>query len=88
MATRKVFLGGVLGLSLFASGVLVGQNVNPHRHPNLAAAQRLIEQAVGRVDAAQQANEFDMNGHAAKAKELLGHAFEEIKLAAEAANRH
>jgi hypothetical protein len=29
-----------------------------------------------------------MNGHAAKAKELLGHAFEEIKLAAEAANRH
>lgn len=88
MITRKLALGTVLGLGLFASGVIVGQNVNPHRHPNLAAAQRFMEQAVGKLDAAQQANEFDMGGHAAKAKDLLGRAFEEVKLAAEAANRH
>jgi hypothetical protein len=88
MNTRKLVLGSVLSLGLFASGVLVGQNVNPHRHPNLAAAQRLMEQAVGKIDAAQQANEFDMNGHAAKAKDLLGRAFEEVKLAAGAANRN
>lgn len=88
MVTRKRVLGSVLGLGLFASGVLVGQNVNPHRHPNLAAAQRFMEQAVGKIDEAQRANEFDMNGHAQKAKELLGRAFEEVKMAAEAANRH
>jgi hypothetical protein len=88
MITRKLVLGSVLSLGLFASGVLVGQNVSGRRHPNLAAAQRLIEQAVGKIDAAQQANEFDMGGHAAKAKDLLGRAFEEVKQAAEAANRH
>jgi hypothetical protein len=86
MITRKLVLGSVLSLGLFASGVLVGQNVSPRRHPNLAAAQRLMEQAVGRIDAAQAANEFDMNGHAQKAKELLGRAFEEVKMAAETAN--
>jgi hypothetical protein len=78
----------MLSLGLFSSGVLVGQNVSPARHPNLAAAQRLIEQAMGKIDAAQQANEYDMGGHAAKAKELLGQAFEQVKMAAEAANRH
>ncbi len=88
MKMRKLAMGCVLSLGLFASGVIVGQNVNPNRHPNLAAAQHLIEQAIGRLDAAQQANEYDMHGHAAKSKELLGRAFEEIKKAAEAANRH
>ena len=88
MITRKLVLGGVLGLGLFASGVLVGQDVSARRHPNLNAAQRFMEQAVNKLDAAQQANEFDMNGHAAKAKDLLGKAYEEVKLAAEAANHH
>ena len=87
MITRKLLMGSVLGLGLFASGVVVGQNVNPNRHPNLAAAQRFMEQAIGKLDAVQQANEFDMHGHAAKAKDLLRQAFEETKQAAEAANR-
>jgi hypothetical protein len=85
---RKLVLGSLLALSLIAGGVTVAQNVNPHRHPNLAAAQRLIDQAIGRIDAAQQANEFDMGGHAAKAKDLLARANEEIKQAAMEANRH
>ncbi len=85
---RKLVLGSLLALSLIAGGVTVAQNVNPHRHPNLAAAQRLIDQAMGRIDAAQQANEFDMGGHAAKAKDLLARANEEIKQAAMEANRH
>jgi hypothetical protein len=46
MKIRKLALGAILSLGLFASGVVVGQNVNPNRHPNLAAAQRLIEQAM------------------------------------------
>lgn len=88
MKTRNLILGSVLCLGLFTSGVVVGQNVNPNRHPNLAAAQDLIEQAIGRVDAAQRANEYDMGGHAAKAKELLADAFREIKQAARAADHH
>lgn len=88
MKSRKLILGSVLSIGLFTSGILVGQNVSGMRHPNLNAAQRLIEQAIGKVDAAQGANEFDMNGHAAKAKDHLAKAYEEIKQAAEAANRH
>ena len=88
MKVRKMLMGGVLCLGLFVSGVLVGQDVSGRRHPNLFAAQRFIEQAMGKVDAAQSANEFDMGGHAAKAKDHLAKAYEEIKRAAEAANRH
>lgn len=57
------------------------------RHPNLAAAQRLCTQAWERITAAQQANEFDMDGHAQKAKELLDQVNRELKAAAEDANR-
>jgi hypothetical protein len=64
------------------------QNVSGARHPNLAAAQRLSEQAYMRITDAQQANEFDLAGHAAKAKELLDQVNKELKLAAEQANRN
>ena len=62
------------------------RNVSARKHPNIAAAQRLVDQAYQRVTAAQKANEYDMNGHAAKAKELLEQADRELKAAAEAAN--
>ena len=87
MKVSRVLLGSVVCLGLFTSGVVVGQNVNPNRHPNLAAAQSFIEQAIDRVSAAQGANEFDMGGHAAKAKDHLADAYREIKLAARAADR-
>lgn len=64
------------------------QNISPDRHGNLAAAQELVRQAFDRITAAQQANDFDLGGHAGNAKELLRQASEELKLAAEAANRH
>ena len=63
------------------------QNIAPRRHGNLAAAQELSRQAFDKLTAAQQANEFDMGGHAARAKELLRQANAEMKLAAQAANR-
>jgi hypothetical protein len=78
-------LGSVLSLACFASGVLVAQGP---RHPNLRAAQDLINQAYDRITAAQQANEWDMGGHAARAKDLLDQAKREIRLATEAANHH
>ncbi len=47
------------------------RNINPRKHPNLAAAQRLVSEAFNKISVAQKANEFDMGGYAAKAKELL-----------------
>jgi hypothetical protein len=62
------------------------QNVSPYRHGNLAAAQDLARQAYDRISQAQVANEFDLGGHAAKAKKLLEQVNWQIKQAAEAAN--
>jgi hypothetical protein len=86
-------LGGVaLGVVLVCAGLAVAQkpvdNVSGKRHPNLAAAQRLSTEAFEKIRAAQEANEWDMNGHAAKAKELLEQVNNQLKLAAEAANKN
>jgi hypothetical protein len=88
MKVSKLLLGSILGVSVVTSGFVIAQDVSARRHPNLNAAQRLIDQAIGRIDAAQGANEFDMDGHAQHAKDLLDQANREIKLAAEAANHH
>lgn len=92
MKIRKIALGTVAGAGLFLAGFTVAQhpaqNVAPNRHPNLAQAQNLIAQAYNKLIAAQQYNEWDMSGHAAKAKEYLDRAGQEIKAAAEASNRH
>ena len=92
MTIRRVVLATVIGASLLGGGSLVAQkpprNISPRRHPNLAAAQRFLDQAYMKIKAAQEANEFDINGHAAKAKELLEQADKELKEAAEAANKN
>ena len=91
MTTRNMFLSGAMGLGLMACGITLAQpasNVSGARHPNLAAAQRFAQQAYDKVTAAQEANEFDMDGHAAKAKGYLEQASNELKAAAEAANRN
>ena len=48
--------------------------------------QRLSQQAWEKIVAAQEANEWDMQGHAQKAKNLLDEVNKELKMAAEAAN--
>jgi len=81
---------GMLGCLLAVGAFALAdppKDVSPGRHPNLAAAQRLSRQAWERIIDAQKANEWDMNGHAQKAKELLDQANVELKLAAEVANR-
>lgn len=88
---KNMLVRALLVLTLLCSGVLYAQkkpvrNVSGARHPNLAAAQRACQNAFEKLEAAQKANEFDMNGHAQKAKDLLEQANQEIKLAAEAAN--
>lgn len=92
MRISKSLAGAVLAVALIGGGVAAAQkpveNVSGKRHPNLAAAQRLSQQAFEKVTAAQQANEWDMDGHAAKAKDLLDQANQQLKLAAEAANKN
>ncbi|HEY4906607.1 MAG TPA: hypothetical protein VIH74_04100 [Candidatus Acidoferrum sp.] len=92
MKISRILAGAVVALALITGGVAVAQrpvdNVSGKRHPNLAAAQRLSQQAFEKISAAQQANEWDMQGHAAKAKELLDQANQELKQAAQAANKN
>jgi hypothetical protein len=92
MTIRKVMVTGIAAVTLFCGGILLAQrpdrDVSARRHPNLAAAQRFCNEAFQKITAAQEANEYDMNGHAAKAKELLDQASRELKLAAEAANKN
>lgn len=92
MKKQTMFGGLALAGALVVGGVLGAQmpkdNVNPGHHPNLAAAQRLSQQAWEKITAAQQANEWDMDGHAAKAKDLLDQANRELKEAAQAANHN
>ena len=87
--TKTRILTTVLGALLLIGGAAIAQpkrNISGARHPNLAAAQRLSQQAWEKISAAQEANEWDMQGHAKKAKELLDKVNRELKQAAESAN--
>lgn len=92
MRFSRSITAAVATLTLAGASLAISQapvrNVNGGRHPNIAAAQRLTQQAYERIVAAQQANEYDMNGHAQKAKELLDQANRELAQAAGSANRN
>ncbi len=87
---KKTVVAGLFAVSLLAGSAVFAdppvRDINPARHPNLAAAQRLSRQAWERISAAQAANEWDMEGHAQKAKDLLDQVNLELKAAAMAAN--
>ncbi len=92
-AMLKTRLLTIAAGSLLLIGVAVmaqqpERDISHRRHPNLAAAQRLSQQAFDKIVAAQQANEWDMQGHAQKAKDLLDQANRELREAATAANHH
>lgn len=91
MKRQRSLIAFVLTLALLCTGLVFAQkkpaeNISPKKHPNMAAAQRLTDQAFQKITAAQQANEWDLAGHAKHAKELLDQANEELKKAAEVAN--
>lgn len=88
---RIALIAMTAGLAVFATAAIAQQpvrDVSGKRHPNLAAAQRLVDQAYKRVVDAQQANEFDLGGHAQRAKELLDQANAELKQAAQVSNEN
>ncbi|HET9285085.1 MAG TPA: hypothetical protein VFR24_24310 [Candidatus Angelobacter sp.] len=96
MTKSKTLRGSILFvivLAMLCTGLLFAQkkpvqNISARRHPNLAAAQRLSDQAYEKIVAAQKANEWDLDGHAQKAKDLLDEVNRELKQAAEASNEH
>lgn len=89
---KKSVLAGVCAFLIAAAGVMFAaaqppaRNVNPGRHPHLARAQQMARNAYNQVLAAQKANEWDLGGHAQRAKELLDQVNNELKQAAEVSN--
>lgn len=81
----------LLGAVLLCGSVTIAQepvqNIDGKRHPNLRNAQNSIVAAFHYIDAAQKDNDWDMEGHAQKAKDLLKQASEELKEAAEISNQ-
>jgi hypothetical protein len=79
MQTRHLALA-LAATAAFACSVMAG----PMGHsPHLQGARQDAEHAIAKLKQAQQANEYDLGGHAHKAEELLTQAIAEMKLAAE-----
>jgi hypothetical protein len=91
---KKAVLMGVALCGAFSLGVMARPQGGPppvdvgDRHGNMRAAQQLIQQAWFKVDEAQKDNNYNLGGHAGRAKELLSQASGEIKASAEDANHH
>lgn len=88
MNTRNITF--VLGLAALCYSVANAQTptvtVDPSRHGNLASAQESVIQAYVRIGEAQRDNGSHLGGHAARAKELLAQANQEIGLSADQAD--
>ncbi|MGC2449509.1 MAG: hypothetical protein WA477_17810 [Candidatus Sulfotelmatobacter sp.] len=88
---KKAFAYPALLAALLLCGVTIAQepvqDINPRIHPNLAAAQRHVVEANQAIAVAQRDNRWDMHGHAEKARQLLVEVNNELKAAAETANR-
>ena len=90
MRGSALVAGGMLCAVLACPGVLMAQqptvNIDTDGHGNLSAAQEYIAMAWQRIDRAQQINNYDLGGHAGRAKELLEQANAEISAAADVLN--
>jgi hypothetical protein len=68
----------VLGAMLCTAGFAYAGKVG---HPNIQAARRACNNGISALDRAQNANEFDLDGHAANAKKLMEQAMTDIDAA-------
>ena len=91
MTKRLPIIALALTAAFVVSGAALPQEPKVNvgdRHGNMKAAQEMIRQAWFKVDEAQKDNNYNLGGHAGRAKELLSEASSEIKQAAETANHH
>lgn len=87
---KKLISATVVGLTLMMGATAFAKPVKNvgARHPNLAAAQELVQKAYEKITAAQKANEYQLGGNAAKAKDLLEQVNNLLKEAAKTANEN
>jgi len=89
--TKRAFVVPATLAAVLLCGATLAQepvlDINGSLHPNLAAAQRHVVEANRAVAMAQKDNKWDMHGHAEKARQLLVEVNNELKAAAETANR-
>jgi len=88
---NKSIAAGCIIAALIGGGTALAKepvrNVSAKKHPNIAAAQKLVAEAYAKIEAAQKANEYDLEGHAQNAGDALRVANDELRLAAETANK-
>lgn len=89
--TKRAFAVPVTLAAVLLCGVTLAQepvvDINASMHPHLAAAQRAVVEANRAIAEAQRDNKWDMHGHAEKARQLLVEVNNELKVAAETANK-
>jgi len=92
MTKKSFYLAAALAFGLILMGVAYAQrpetDIDPHKHSNLAEAQRHVVEAYNKTVDAQKANNDELGGHAERAILLLDQANHELKLAAEYSDRH
>jgi hypothetical protein len=76
-----------VALSLISGCAVADDGFFMSRHPNIEAADFNVQEAIGRMRAAQQANDYHMGGHAGRAIQLMQEARYEMQAAAEVATR-
>jgi|HubBroStandDraft_6_1064221.scaffolds.fasta_scaffold635047_1 hypothetical protein len=89
MTKKNLLITTILSAALFSILTVAQdpvQDIDKVRHPNLAAAQSHVVEANKYVTLAQKDDQYDMQGHAEKARALLVQVNQELRLAATAAN--
>jgi hypothetical protein len=83
--TVKKFLLSATAALLLVTGYAVAEKV--HDWHDLDAVHKHVQEAIHEMDHARAANHYDMDGHGAKAEELLHQAEQELNAAVESAKR-
>ena len=89
MRKRTLLISTILSAVVFCCVISAQtpiQDIDKKVHPNLAEAQLHVVYANNAIANAQKDNNYDMQGHAEKARQLLVQVNNELKLAAEAVN--
>jgi hypothetical protein len=89
MKRNYLILVGLIAVSCaMAMAQAPSVDIDPSRHAALASAQQSIVQAFASITEAQHNNDSQLGGHAARAKQLLSQANQELSLAADFADNN
>jgi hypothetical protein len=89
MKRNYLILVGLIAVSCaMAMAQAPSVDIDPSRNGALASAQQSIVQAFASITEAQHNNDSQLGGHAARAKQLLSQANQELSLAADFANNN